>query len=177
MSAIEVVGLTKHYRQGDAVVRALDGVTLDVDSGEFLSVVGRSGSGKTTFLDLIGLLLRPTAGSVHIDGVDTGGLSDSRRADLRAKKVGFIFQEYNLLPTLSALENVMLPLRYNGTKRRARNKGDTAEKRWVEANGAPSVTNRTGWGGDRDGCRRDAGVFLAEAHTRSYGLQLHSAHA
>ncbi|HEX6487567.1 MAG TPA: ABC transporter ATP-binding protein [Candidatus Dormibacteraeota bacterium] len=117
MSAIETFDLTKHYRQGDALVKALDGVSLRIESGEFVAVVGRSGSGKTTMLDLVGLLLRPTAGSVHIDGQDTGALGDSQRADLRAAKIGFIFQEYNLMPTMSALENVMLPLRYNRAKR------------------------------------------------------------
>ena len=117
MANLELVGLTKHYRQGDSVVKALDGVTLKIDSGEFVSVVGRSGSGKSTLLDLVGLLLRPTSGTVLIDGVDTTRLSDSGRADLRGEKLGFIFQEYNLLPTLTALENVMLPLRYNRRKR------------------------------------------------------------
>jgi putative ABC transport system ATP-binding protein len=117
MSAIEAIELTKHYRQGDALVKALDGVSLRVEAGELISVVGRSGSGKTTFLDIVGLLLRPTSGVVRLDGVDTGALSDSERADLRAQKIGFIFQEYNLLPTLNALENVMLPLRYNRAKR------------------------------------------------------------
>ena len=117
MSSIETVDLVKHYRQGDAIVRALDGVSLRVERGELVSVVGRSGSGKTTLLDLVGMLLRPTSGSVLIDGQDVAALSDSQRADLRAGKVGFIFQEYNLLPTLTALENVMLPLRYNRTRR------------------------------------------------------------
>jgi putative ABC transport system ATP-binding protein len=117
MSAIETIELTKHYRQGDALLKALDGVSLRVETGEFISVVGRSGSGKTTLLDIAGLLLRPTSGLLRLDGVDTGALSDAQRADLRAQKIGFIFQEYNLLPTLNALENVMLPLRYNRAKR------------------------------------------------------------
>lgn len=117
MASLEVQDLTKHYRQGAATVRALDGVSLRVDSGEFVSVIGRSGSGKTTFLDIVGLLLRPTDGVVLIDGVDTSTLSDGARADLRGERLGFIFQEYNLLPTLTALENVMLPLRYNPARR------------------------------------------------------------
>jgi putative ABC transport system ATP-binding protein len=104
--------LTKHYKQGKNVIRALDGVTLQIEDGEFVAVVGRSGSGKTTMLDMLGLLLRPTAGRLLIDGTDTGKLGDSDLARLRGTKVGFVFQEYNLLPTLSVLENVMLPLRY-----------------------------------------------------------------
>jgi putative ABC transport system ATP-binding protein len=113
MANIELVDLTKHYRQGKSIVRALDGVSLRIDAGEFVSVVGRSGSGKTTLLDLVGLLLRPTSGTVRIDGVDTAALKDGRRADMRGQRIGFIFQEYNLLPGLNVVENVMLPLRYS----------------------------------------------------------------
>ncbi len=112
MASIELVDLTKHYRQGKTVVRALDGVSLKISAGELISVVGRSGSGKTTMLDLMGLLLRPTSGTVLIDGLDAGQLQDDRRADVRSQRIGFIFQEFNLLPSLSVLENVMLPLRY-----------------------------------------------------------------
>jgi putative ABC transport system ATP-binding protein len=112
MAAIRLEDLRKHYKRGSEVIRALDGVTLDIDKGEFVAVVGRSGSGKTTMLDLIGLLLRPTSGRLVIDDVDTAKLSDSDRAHMRALKVGFVFQEYNLLPGLNVLENVMLPLRY-----------------------------------------------------------------
>lgn len=112
MAAIRLEDLTKHYKRGTEVIHALDGVTVDVDKGEFLAVVGRSGSGKTTMLDLMGLLLRPTSGRLIIDDVDTSQLADSERAHLRARKVGFVFQEYNLLSGLNVLENVMLPLRY-----------------------------------------------------------------
>jgi len=115
MSNIELIDLTKHYRRGAHLIRALDGVSLQIRGGEFLSIVGRSGSGKTTLLDVLGLLLRPTTGSVHINGVDTARLSDGRRADLRGRQIGFIFQEYNLLPALDVVENVMLPLRYAKT--------------------------------------------------------------
>jgi putative ABC transport system ATP-binding protein len=112
MANMELLELTKHYKQGKTVVRALDGVTLSIAAGEFVSVVGRSGSGKTTLLDLVGLLLRPTSGRVVIDGVDTSGLKEGQRADMRGQRLGFIFQEYNLLPALNVMENVLLPLRY-----------------------------------------------------------------
>jgi len=122
MASIELIDLTKHYKQGSTVVKALDGVNLSVESGEFVSIVGRSGSGKTTALDLLGLLLRPTSGQVMLDGTDTSKLRDGARADLRGKKLGFVFQEFNLLPGLTAIQNVMLPLRYhkNGKDGKAR---------------------------------------------------------
>jgi ABC-type lipoprotein export system ATPase subunit len=116
MADIELIELTKHYKQGKNIVRALDGVTLNIPAGEFASVVGRSGSGKTTLLDLVGLLLRPTSGKVTIDGADTSKLRDGQRADTRGQRIGFIFQEYNLLPTLNVVENVMLPLRYTKSR-------------------------------------------------------------
>ena len=112
MPSIRLVELTKNYKRGSEIIRALNGVTLDIEKGEFMAVVGRSGSGKTTMLDLLGLLLKPTAGRLKIDGVETTTLRDTDRAHMRAKKVGFVFQEYNLLSTLNVLENVMLPLRY-----------------------------------------------------------------
>ena len=112
MAGVQLVGLTKHYRRGQETIKALDGVTLDIEPGEFIAVVGRSGSGKTTMLDLLGLLLKPTAGSLVIDGVETTRLSDRERAHMRARKVGFVFQEYNLLGGLNVLENVLLPQRY-----------------------------------------------------------------
>jgi len=111
---IEIKGLSKHFGRGEHIVRAVDGIDLRIADGEFLAMVGRSGSGKTTTLDCMGLLLRPTAGTVVIDGVDTGELSDANRARFRSRKIGFIFQGFNLLPSLSAIENVMLPLRYSG---------------------------------------------------------------
>lgn len=116
MAAVRLEDLRKHYKRGSEVIRALDGVTLDIGKGEFVAVVGRSGSGKTTMLDLVGLLLRPTSGRLLIDEVDTTKLSDRERAHMRSEKVGFVFQEYNLLPTMNVVENVMLPLRYSKTK-------------------------------------------------------------
>jgi ABC-type lipoprotein export system ATPase subunit len=104
--------LVRVYRRGGGEVRAVDGVSLDVMPGELLSIMGRSGSGKTTLLDLIGCLLRPTAGHLEIEGRSVIGASDGELARLRQSKIGFVFQEFNLIPTLNAVENVMLPLRY-----------------------------------------------------------------
>jgi putative ABC transport system ATP-binding protein len=113
MASIELRELTKHYKQGATTVKAVDGISLTIEAGEFVSIVGRSGSGKTTTLDLLGLLLRPSSGQITLDGVDTGKLRDGARADVRGKKIGFVFQDFNLLPGLNAIENVMLPLRYH----------------------------------------------------------------
>jgi ABC-type lipoprotein export system ATPase subunit len=122
MAKIELKDLTKYYKQASTTVKAVDGINLTIEPGEFVSIVGRSGSGKTTTLDLLGLLLRPTTGQIILDGVDTGKLRDGARAEMRGKKLGFIFQEFNLLPSLNAIQNVMLPLRYhkNGKDGKAR---------------------------------------------------------
>jgi len=109
---VRLQNLTKRYKRGNEVIHALDDVTLDINKGEFVAVVGRSGSGKTTMLDLMGLLLRPTSGSLFIDDIDTSKLGDRELARVRARRIGFVFQEYNLLSGLNVLENVMLPLRY-----------------------------------------------------------------
>ena len=124
MANLQLQHLTKHYKQGKSVIRALDDVTLDIGDGEFVAVVGRSGSGKTTMLDMLGLLLRPTAGTLIIDGTDTGKLGDRDLARLRGNKVGFVFQEYNLLPSLNVLENVMLPLRYVSNSKDGRKRAE-----------------------------------------------------
>jgi ABC-type lipoprotein export system ATPase subunit len=103
------------YRQGQPnAVQALDDVTISVQAGEFVSVLGRAGSGKTTLLHCVGLLLRPTSGLVVIDGLDTSTLGDGQRAELRGRRIGFVLRDRNLLPGLTVLENVLLPLRYAG---------------------------------------------------------------
>jgi ABC-type lipoprotein export system ATPase subunit len=112
MPILEATGLTKVYRRGAAEVRAVDGIDLTVEAGEFLSIMGRSGSGKTTLLDLLGCLLRPTDGTLSVDGEVVIGASDGQLARIRRERIGFVFQEFNLIPTLNAIENVMLPLRY-----------------------------------------------------------------
>ena len=107
---VVVTDVSKTYRLGKLTVTALDGVSLTVDAGEFLAVAGPSGSGKTTLLNLIGCLDTPTSGEVEIDGEPVSTLSEGRRADLRARKLGFIFQTFNLIPVLTAWENVEYPL-------------------------------------------------------------------
>jgi putative ABC transport system ATP-binding protein len=109
---LEATDLTKVYRRGASEVRAVDGVSLSVEAGEFMAIMGRSGSGKTTLLDLLGCLLRPTDGGLAIDGRSVIGASDSELATIRRERIGFVFQEFNLIQTLTAIENVMLPLRY-----------------------------------------------------------------
>lgn len=114
---IETQDLTKVYRLGATEVRALAGVTLRVAKGEFVSLMGSSGSGKSTLLHLLGCLDSPTAGSYLLNGKDTSRLSLRDRARLRNAQIGFVFQSYNLLPRISALENVALPLMYRGSAR------------------------------------------------------------
>jgi len=110
MAFIECRNLTREYRRGDAVIKPLDGLDLDVERGTFLALMGPSGSGKTTLLNLIAGIDRPTAGSLSIDGSDLARLSRSKLAAWRSQYVGYIFQLYNLVPVLTAYENVELPL-------------------------------------------------------------------
>jgi putative ABC transport system ATP-binding protein len=107
---VAVKDVSKTYRLGKLTVTALAGVSLTVEAGEFLAVAGPSGSGKTTLLNLIGCLDTPTAGEIAIDGERVGALSEGQRADLRARKLGFIFQTFNLIPVLTAYENIEYPL-------------------------------------------------------------------
>jgi putative ABC transport system ATP-binding protein len=110
MAFIECRNLTREYRRGEAVIKPLDGLDLDVERGTFLALMGPSGSGKTTLLNLIAGIDRPTAGSLSIDGSDLARLSRSKLAAWRSQYVGYIFQLYNLVPVLTAYENVELPL-------------------------------------------------------------------
>jgi putative ABC transport system ATP-binding protein len=110
----ELVGVEKTYPMGDLVVQALKGVTVAVQAGEFTAFAGPSGSGKSTCLNLIGCLDRPTRGSVKVEGRDVAAMSDSELGELRAKRIGFIFQSFNLIPVLTAYENVELALRLAG---------------------------------------------------------------
>ena len=117
MAIVEARNLVKTYRMGLTEVHALQGVDLVVEEGEFLSVMGRSGSGKSTLLNMLGCLDRPTEGTVFINGVEITALPRRKLPRLRQQMVGFVFQQFNLLPSLTALENVMLPLRYSRVSR------------------------------------------------------------
>jgi len=112
---IQLENMTKVYRMGKVDVHALRGLTLSIEEGEMVAIIGASGSGKSTLLNIIGCLDRPTSGRYFLDGTDVSRLSDNRLAEMRSKKFGFVFQEFNLLPRASALSNVELPLIYSGS--------------------------------------------------------------
>ena len=114
---VEVQDLKKSYQVGDVTVHALRGVNLALETGTFLAVVGTSGSGKSTLMNILGLLDRPTSGKYLLEGEDVSGFDRDRRAALRNRLIGFVFQSFNLLPRTSALENVELPLMYGGRGR------------------------------------------------------------
>lgn len=113
---IRLKEIYKIYQMGDETVHATDGITLDIYRGEFVAIVGKSGSGKSTLMNIIGALDVPTKGNYYIDGHDTSSMTDNELADIRNRMIGFIFQQYNLLPKLSILENVELPLLYQGVR-------------------------------------------------------------
>jgi len=113
---IALRGLTRHYQVGDQTVRALDGVDLDVPAGDYVAIMGPSGSGKSTLLHLLGCLDRPTAGSYRLDGAEVGTLDDAALAEVRSKKIGFVFQFFHLVPRLDAAANVELPMTLAGVR-------------------------------------------------------------
>lgn len=116
MDIITIRNLKKYYGSGSSLVKALDGVDLTIAQGEFAAIVGASGSGKTTLLNMMGGLDAPTEGEVIVDGVKLAGLREEQRAVFRRKKVGFIFQNYNLIPTLTVEENILFPLDLDGSE-------------------------------------------------------------
>ena len=114
MIVLQTKDLKKYYGSGDTLVKALDGVDLSVEDGEFVAIVGTSGSGKSTLLHMLGGLDRPTAGSVTVDGQDIFSLKDEALTIFRRRKIGFVFQSYNLVPVLTVYENIVLPIQLDG---------------------------------------------------------------
>jgi putative ABC transport system ATP-binding protein len=124
-SMIELENITKIYRMGNVEVPALRGVTLSIEQGEMVALIGASGSGKSTLMNIIGFLDKPTGGKYILEGLDVSQLNDNKLAEMRNRKIGFVFQTYNLLPRAAAVANVELPLIYGG--------GSQKRKRAVEA--------------------------------------------
>ncbi len=110
--AIRAEDLHKHYKTGGQTVKALDGITLEIKDGEYVTIVGSSGSGKSTLMNILGCLDTPTSGKYFLDGKEVGSLSDRELSEIRSRKIGFVFQSFNLISSLTALENVELPLLY-----------------------------------------------------------------
>ncbi len=133
MSVLETKDLRKVYGTGDTEVRALDGVDLTVEQGEFVAVVGTSGSGKSTLLHMLGGLDRPTSGTVSVDGRDIFSLKDEELTIFRRRKIGFVFQNYNLVPVLSVYENIVLPIQLDGRQPDRRYVGEIIETLGLES--------------------------------------------
>ena len=118
--SINAENLYRYYNVGGTVVKALDGVDIRVDDGEYVTIAGASGSGKSTLMNILGCLDQPTSGSYSLDGLDISQLDDSSLSRIRSEKIGFVFQSFNLIPSLTAVENVELPLMYRGVARKQR---------------------------------------------------------
>jgi putative ABC transport system ATP-binding protein len=125
---IELENITKIYQMGKVEVPALKGVTLSVQQGEMVALIGASGSGKSTLMNIIGFLDKPTGGKYILEGVDVSRLNDNKLAEMRNKKIGFVFQNYNLLPRASALSNVELPLVYGGSGQKRKRAMEALER-------------------------------------------------
>ncbi|WP_309399561.1 ABC transporter ATP-binding protein [Cerasicoccus maritimus] len=148
MALIELQDIRKHYKMGDETVKALDGITLNIEIGSYSAVLGPSGSGKSTLMHLLGFMDFPTSGKMLFDGDDVSRLSAAKRAWYRANRLGFVFQTFNLLPRLSILENVRLPLDY---ARSDRKKDDLAKEALARVDMTHRISHRPGQlsGGER----------------------------
>ena len=135
---IELRDVYKLYQMGAETVHALDGVSLTIDRGEFVAIVGQSGSGKSTAMNIIGCLDVPTSGTYHLGGVDVSTMNDDRQAEIRNKMLGFIFQQYNLIPKLTVRENVELPLLYAGLS------GEERRRRAMESLDRVGLADKSG---------------------------------
>jgi|SRR5215472_11234765 len=133
---LEAKDVTKSFRSGDGMVPAVKDVTMTVANGEFAAIVGRSGSGKTTLMNLLGALEQPTSGVIEVDGQDITRLRPGELVHYRGRKIGFVFQSYNLIPNLTATENVMLPMEFTGTGKSERRERARRLLNQVELTGA-----------------------------------------
>ena len=122
MSLIKIKNVTKQYVLGDTILNALDNVSVDIEKGEFVAIVGQSGSGKSTLMNILGCLDTPQKGSYYLNGNDVFNAKESKLSQIRNKEIGFIFQSFNLVSSLSAIENVELPLMYRGLSKEKRKK-------------------------------------------------------
>ena len=141
---IEIENVAKVYRMGQVDVHALRGVTLSVDQGEMIAIIGASGSGKSTLMNIIGCLDTPTSGKYIFEGADVSRLNDNQLAEMRNKKFGFVFQEFNLLSRATALSNVELPLVYSGTMQRGKRAMEALERVGLEARAKHKPTELSG---------------------------------